>query len=69
MEVPEGPDACGDEQQHQNEVAREHICHLGDGRFVVQRVILQPHDLGQARLFDAMADPDFEGASVLMVPA
>ena len=24
-------------------------------------MILQPHDLGQARLFDAMADPDFEG--------
>ncbi len=60
MEVPEGPYASGDEQQHQNEMAGEHIRHLGDGRFVVQRMILQPHDLGQARLFDTMTDPDLQ---------
>ncbi|MNJ20571.1 hypothetical protein D3C77_149060 [compost metagenome] len=60
MEVPEGPDRGGDEQQHQDEMAGEHIRQLGDGGFVIQRMILQPHDLGEARLFDGVADPDLQ---------
>ncbi len=46
MKVPEGPDRRRYEQEHQNEVARQHVCELGDGGLVVQRMILQPHDLG-----------------------
>ncbi|MNZ22566.1 hypothetical protein D3C78_396590 [compost metagenome] len=60
MEVPEGPDPGGDKQQHQDEMAGEHIRQLGDGGFVIQRMILQPHDLGEARLFDGVADPDLQ---------
>ena len=41
-------------------MAGEHIRQLGDGGFVIQRMILQPHDLGEARLFDGVADPDLQ---------
>ncbi len=58
VEVPEGPDRRGNDKQHQNKVARQLIRHLGDGRFVIEGMILQAHDLGDARLFDAVGHPD-----------
>ena len=41
-------------------MAGEHIRQLGDGGFVIQRAVLQPHDLGEARLFDGVVDPDLQ---------
>lgn len=69
MKMPEGPDRGRNDQEHQDKVARQHVRQLGDGGLVVQSMILQAHDLGQTRLFNGMADPDLQGASVLMVPA
>ena len=60
MEVPEGPDRRGNDKQHQNKVARQLVRHLGDGRFVIEGMILQAHDLGDARLFDAVGHPDLQ---------
>ena len=57
VEMPECPDQSRNDQQHQDEVTGEGVGQLGDGRFVAERLILQPHYLGDTRLGDGLIDP------------